>query len=355
MSTSTVEINSFASVDAPGSNEIWLEEGTPPVDPADQFPKPYRRRKRWRFRLRPSGSGNDPGVAERAKRLKGLSISCSCSSAIRGSCLIILASFIELIGCLMGLIYGICYIQSACSFYELGNDSEAPEEEYDAMLERILFLEKTRVGFVGLLATCIVGMFISFLMPAGTIYKSWKCLRAAMTLLFTVSMVHLLLVCIYLPNHILVASLAAIPFRAFECYLILKYIKYYKRRKLEELRERMKLAGGNIFAMDEAAGTSLKMVAACSSTCTCDHAPIQRQSKPDAPASNDAQTRGSILAQTSVSQENENSKATPDADLIPKHKKHKHKRKVQNNPNKEEHVQRKSSKYESYMAYDMIK
>lgn len=93
--------------------------------------------------------------------------------------------------------YGIAFIQGACNFYELESNTEQKAKEYDEKLDEVLFLQNnsklsyacfltliiffkytksfivlTGVGFVGLLATCLVGLIVAFLIPLGTFYVS---------------------------------------------------------------------------------------------------------------------------------------------------------------------------------------
>jgi len=202
--------------------------------------KPPRRR-RWRFLLRRKHRNNYRGPAVGgAVNCKGPSMSCGCKSAVKGSCLILISSFVELLGCLFFLLYGLFYIEKASDFYSLDSEPEKRGLVYDEKLEQLHFLDEHTIGFVGLLATCIVGIIIAFLMPLGTILRSWKCLRGAMTLLFSVILVHLMLVIFYLPRTGLVISVVVIPFRVYEIFLITNYIKYYKKKKVEALRERCK-------------------------------------------------------------------------------------------------------------------
>jgi len=220
-----------------------VEKSPPAKDPKNPPTKQHRHR---RNRLRRRKGDRQPSEGKG----KGVIYKGRCRSALKGSCLILIASLVELLGCSIALVYGLIYIRNAIGFYkrDLDTDPEEGAEEYIQQLERVLYLGEHSIGFVGLLSTCVIGLIISFLMVVGTIYKSWKCLRTSLSLLFSVSLIQLIISAIYLYDTELMGFLAVIPFRLFEFFLIRSYIHHCKKKKLEELKARVRQAGGSIIA-----------------------------------------------------------------------------------------------------------
>ncbi|ODM98788.1 hypothetical protein Ocin01_07900 [Orchesella cincta] len=116
------------------------------------------------------------------------------------------------------------------------NLSKLPQAEaYDDKYNRVTFLREKGTGLVALLATCVVGLVVSVLMPIGVFWKSWKSLRTAMGLLLAICVSQIIIASIYLSNQVIVVSLIAIPFRIYEIHLIHSYIRYYKEKKKRAL------------------------------------------------------------------------------------------------------------------------